>query len=406
MPSTYNVPVINKTYLTSPKPKTGSRLYIENDWMYKPGSTSVSAVYHGLLCYNINSTTVSGNLSSSTYCDDLSIFEGQALKNGYLLCYAAGGNYGYITVINVSNPNSPTIATTRQSSSYMYTPSCGCVIGNYLYVGANGATTKYLSIWNISNPASPTLSTQISFGTNVILHINTFNGFLYVSYGNIIREYSVTNPTAPTLNYTWNTSIGASSFIIQNNYLYVKYIYDPNIVQIIDISNKNSIVSLSIINSDEALNNASNVVIHSVCVDDTKNLLFVSEYYGGYGVLMYDISNKLKPRYVGRMILAGSGPLTLYNNTLYVADNESTGSGWIYAIGVPCYVFSGTTTDTALVRILNKTDYTTFDSYNITAGDYEIGPLFKNQAFDIVAVSSGTGKAIAYGNVIPILKYS
>lgn len=393
MASTYNVPQMAMNYPASARRNTNA-LFIENDWIYKP--CAQASPYFGLLTYQVGFTTYSGLVNTSSL-EGCFLFDGQIIKDGYLFCGSPNVNtYGCINVVNVANKNTPVVTIASQQTTYMRTPSCGCVLGNYLYVGANGATNNYVSIWNITTPSNPTYVSSINFGAGVIYHVNTFNGYLYISVGAQVKEYDISNPTSPQNTYTWNAYSNVGSFLIENNYLYIMCIYD--VFQIINISDKSTPITLS-------TTNMGSVILGRACIDSVKNFLFIADSYYGNGVLIYNIYNKSNPILINKINTGAIRAITLYDGLLYIGDDAASGGGWIRSYNLDYRSFSGNSTDDCKLTIFYKDTDVVFDTFNISAGDFSAEPIFVNDSYNIMAVSSGTGKAIAYGNVTPYLKY-
>lgn len=102
---------------------------------------------------------------------------------------------GSFRIIDVSNRNNPTIASTTAIGNM---PMGVTVVGNYAYVTNRADNT--MEILNVSNPSSPVSLGTISVGGSPISVASDGQYLLVTSRGaNLVRVYSLTDPAAPTL---------------------------------------------------------------------------------------------------------------------------------------------------------------------------------------------------------------
>jgi hypothetical protein len=124
---------------------------------------------------------------------------------------AISGHYAYVTaalddrvtVVDISNPASPSIVTSLRDATRMPFPVDVAVSGNYAYVASQSAPLNtQLAVLNISNPARPSVVGSLS---NPMLagayRIRVHNNFAYIaaSGASAIGAVDVSNPSSPRL---------------------------------------------------------------------------------------------------------------------------------------------------------------------------------------------------------------
>ncbi|CAE7654427.1 unnamed protein product [Symbiodinium sp. CCMP2592] len=126
---------------------------------------------------------------------------------------AVSGSYAYVVstgidgllVVDISDPTSPTVATSLVDSTDMAAPEAVKVVGNYAYV--IGYTSDSLAIVDVSNPTSITkvgsLNTSPSGDMNGAHGLDVVGNYAYVvsrlkSSLTIIDVTDKTNPTYPS----------------------------------------------------------------------------------------------------------------------------------------------------------------------------------------------------------------
>ncbi|MBO1052823.1 MAG: hypothetical protein HEQ25_12725 [Dolichospermum sp. DET73] len=134
-----------------------------------------------------------------------------------------------IQIINISNPATPTLAGTYNTSFYAWDVQ---VVGNYAYIANRDAG---LQIINISNPANPTLVG--SYDTpGLALRVQVVGNYAYVADDSAgLQIINISNPTTPTLVGNYNTSGIAIDVQVVGDYAYVADAGSG--LQIINISN-------------------------------------------------------------------------------------------------------------------------------------------------------------------------
>ncbi len=141
---------------------------------------------------------------------------------------------------------------------------------------------------------------------------------------------NVTNIDAPSLRSSINTGDGLNSISVMGNYAYVAHNDGDNQLQIINISNPDSVslaaqVSLQV-NTQEALS-----------VFALDNYAYVgSESSSGKEFQIFDVSNPLSPSFVSSVeIGANVNDIYVYRNRAYLATSKTTAEVIIFDIAVP-----------------------------------------------------------------------
>ncbi|WP_298933580.1 hypothetical protein [uncultured Ramlibacter sp.] len=167
---------------------------------------------------------------------ELSGLTGTYNTSGQALGVTVSGSYAYVadgfnglTIIDISNPASPTLVGTYDTSGYALGVA---VSGSYAYVADEGAG---LRIINISNPASPTLvGTYVTGGYAYGVAVS--GSYAYVADDEAgLRIINISNPASPTLVGTYDTSGWANGVTVSGSYAYVAD-YEAGL-SVIDISN-------------------------------------------------------------------------------------------------------------------------------------------------------------------------
>lgn len=172
--------------------------------------------------------------------------------NGNFAYMATGSDTGELMILNISNPNSPSIA------GLFNHPSSGGVDGRsvlyagngVLYLGTDNDTAvpanKELTVYDVSNRNAPVRITD--FNLNVIVHAMLINGTnLFLGTDGDTSEimvFDITTPTAPVLTSTFdipgNTrDVGAMAYRVSDNTLHLAF-FGGGGYKAIDASNINN----------------------------------------------------------------------------------------------------------------------------------------------------------------------
>ncbi|MGH7234299.1 MAG: hypothetical protein ACREF7_02535, partial [Candidatus Saccharimonadales bacterium] len=251
---------------------------VETSSAYSPSPTcanvqaAVSGNYVYVACVGtIYVVNVSNPTSPST--------AGSVAVSGEPYGIYVSGNYLYATtsgaldVFNVSNPTDPVLIG---SVSLNGSEAENCidnieVVGDYAYIAS---TTPDFYIVNISNPASPTIASTTTAHLTAPAGLSISNGTAYISdfSGNDIAVFNVNNPSSPTYVTSFSTGSGSNpaGSTIQGQNLYVAE-SGTNAVSIINISNPSSPSLTGTISGTNAYPN--NVAV-------SGRYLYVNEYNG------------------------------------------------------------------------------------------------------------------------------
>jgi hypothetical protein len=219
--------------------KSGNYLYVAND------SIAPSRSY--LTVVNVS------NPATPSVVADLALPSSipttlQIVKNGnYLYMFPESGD---MQVVDVSNPAAPAIVR-----SVSMTASGGVVVGNRLYTAerANG-----VGVWDVSQPDNPTRIGSVSLSGN-ITEVAVSGSTLYALSGfgsPAVHLLSLATPDSPTLQSTFNTNYVAD-MVVYGNYLYLSH--GLGNTQIVDVSNpaSPSVIGIFEIGRVRAVENAT-----------------------------------------------------------------------------------------------------------------------------------------------------
>jgi hypothetical protein len=245
----------------------------------------VQSVFEGNWVYSLSSSKLVITLEANPALVKRAALPFPGGRNGYGTAITKGGNYlyiandsiapsrSYLTIVNVSNPATPSVVadlalpssipTTLQivkNGNYLYmfpesgdmqvvdvsnpaapaivrsvsmTASGGVVVGNRLYTAerANG-----VGVWDVSQPDNPTRIGSVSLSGN-ITEVAVSGSTLYALSGfgsPAVHLLSLATPDAPTLQSTFNTNYVAD-MVVYGNYLYLSNGFGNT--QIVDVSN-------------------------------------------------------------------------------------------------------------------------------------------------------------------------
>jgi hypothetical protein len=148
--------------------------------------------------------------------------------------YAYLSDYGKLKIIDISNPSTPTLKGTYNTTSG-WTAYGVEVVGNYAYVNFNYFDYGRLEIIDISNPSTPTLKGNYDFYGGAI-RVRVVGSYAYLACGIFgIKIIDISNPSTPTLKASYGTPSYAYDVEVVGSYAYVPDFYSG--LQIIDISN-------------------------------------------------------------------------------------------------------------------------------------------------------------------------
>ncbi|HSE61384.1 MAG TPA: prepilin-type N-terminal cleavage/methylation domain-containing protein [Candidatus Saccharimonadales bacterium] len=229
---------------------TDTTLAVQDRILGTAGSTSSTHTFSAALRYaagmvafktksstaNWASPSVGGTYDASGTQDALDVF--------------TAGNYAYLcngsvlTILNISNPTSPTLVGTYTASStvrHVY------VDGNYAYL-STASDTAELTIVNITNPASPTLASSVNLtDTNDGFATFVTGGYAYVGRAldtttgtNEFYILNVTNPASPSVLGSVNLTGAVNNIKVSGNFAFLATTIDTQEMVVINVTNKSS----------------------------------------------------------------------------------------------------------------------------------------------------------------------
>ncbi|WP_413288833.1 LVIVD repeat-containing protein [Bdellovibrio sp. HCB337] len=264
------------------------------------GSYVFTVDYTFVSSYNI-STPTTPTFSSKTY------YAG-ALGNMYGMDLSSSGNHAYLvgyynpisqrflTIMDITNKNAPTVASTLTDNTNMNSPNQVDESGGYLFISDSGADA--LLIYNVTNPAAPTYSgkyqnTTYADGANDVVVVGNY-AYVTACSADRLSIIDITSKTAPTLagSVQHATKLDcAKSVFVSGNYAYVVSSTADSLT-IIDITNKASPTIVGDITSSTLLNQPSAIAV-------VGNYAHIAVVNGGYEyIATINVSNPALPTYV------------------------------------------------------------------------------------------------------------
>jgi hypothetical protein len=224
------------------------------------------------------------------------------------------GTGNALTILDIhTNPATPTIVGSVHDSAHLFGAYGIAIQGSFAYVAYQGllsgqpntpdTSTGGFSVINISNPASPTITANIDNGsltgaqTNDLWHadaVSISGGYAFVTaqYAHALTVINISNPAAPAIAGKVSDSTNlqfANDVAIQGNYAYVADQVGVNGVgrfTIVDISNPPSPKIAGSVTS-AALNQAYRVRVRG-------NLAFVSALHADT-ISIINVANPANP---------------------------------------------------------------------------------------------------------------
>ncbi|MBI3305411.1 hypothetical protein HYZ80_03775, partial [Candidatus Parcubacteria bacterium] len=250
--------------------------------------------------------------------------------NGARLVFVSG-RYDYVvaqtgnrlTVVDVSNPSSPTVVGSVNDATNLNDPYSVFVSGRYAYVAA--LTGNRLTVVDISNPSSPTVVGSVNDATNLNNPISVFvsGRYAYVSVytGNRLTVVDISNPSSPTVvgsvNDATNLNLPGGVFV-SGRYAYVAGNVG-NRLTVVDVSNPASPTVVGSVNDAVNLNRPVSVFV-------SGRYAYASSSFGDR-LTVVDVSTPASPTVVGSVYDATNldNPQSVFvsGRYAYVAANSS-----------------------------------------------------------------------------------
>lgn len=193
--STPTTPSLVTTYNASGN-SDGLRLAVQGNYLYLLRTATADREFQ---IYNISAlptVTALGSLDFTATPNDIEI-------NGNYAYIATGVSTQEMIIVNISNPNSPSVASTVNVSDSRICNSVKIISPTYAALGCNDGLIHFI---NISNPLAPSISSTFTVGASGVttMDIEYYSGFnlLFLATSNSAREFqtvNISNILLPTL---------------------------------------------------------------------------------------------------------------------------------------------------------------------------------------------------------------
>jgi hypothetical protein len=164
------------------------------------------------------------------------------------------GNPGSLQIVDVSNPLAPVLVSTTTTGDGNDNEAYGLAVqGNYAYI--TNTTDGTIQAVNIANPASPSLGTAVTVDASAAskpggLFVQGRYAYVPVNNDNKLQIFDLKDPGTPVAGATVATGLGPLNAYVQGRYAYIVNFSDnPGTVQIVDVSNPASLVSVGTVNA-------------------------------------------------------------------------------------------------------------------------------------------------------------
>ncbi len=239
------------------------------------------------------------------------------LLNGVPQNIAVSGNYAYIAsddnsqelqIINISNPNSPSLIGSYNSIGSV-NASGVYVVGNFVYLTfLNKTADPELEIINVTTPTSPTLVGALELGSassgNEII---VLNNYAYLATSNSARELmiiNVTNPALPVLTGYLNLASIARTIEVYAN---TAIVGAGNFIYTVNVTDPALPVSLGFYNVGGLTNDLS--------LGNSNSYIFIASANTTNDLTVLNISNPVAPALVGSFDSLGNMNGVAYGST-------------------------------------------------------------------------------------------
>lgn len=221
-----------------------------------------------------------------------------------------------MAIVNISTPTSPILTGTYQDATQLAAASSIAVVGSYAYLGVTGGMT----VMNVSNPASPSFVSTKPNGYGAINVVHNNSNFLFTSYGGYMVYMSIRSAPGPKwLQNFYCRACGSTipRMASTTNNLYV--ISTGGYFQIWDISPKT-------VPPEQNLNyNLANKLDGARAIKVVGNFAYVLAPNTSR-LTIADISNPAAPTIVGSIFdgsLASGLSVDVVGGVAYVTTNNS-----------------------------------------------------------------------------------
>ena len=311
MPKPYNILILSVTFFLAsalsasasgpatqrlgqvPTYKTPMDMAISGDYAYLPeGEWTLADGY--LEVVNIANPATPTRTAILTEVDATSVLYGGITISGnyaYVVWGSAGANPNLLAIYDISNPLIPVKKGTATIGSIGQSIA---IYGSYAYISSIGSG---IEIFNVTDPTLPIKVGTVSGATSGVGTLEIFGSRLYTSVGilgvNYFSIFDLSTPISPTLLGKVSIPAGISSLTVSGNYAYVGTSATGDEVNIFDISNPAAPVKKSGYAYTAALN-AHGMVLSGNYLYVTSDSTGTEGYYD-----VFDVSNPLAITNVG-----------------------------------------------------------------------------------------------------------
>ena len=311
---------------------------------------------------------------------------------------ALSGNYAYVisnapndrlTVVDISTPTAPSVVASLRHTD-LGDLSGLTVSGSYAYV--TGYAADKMTVVNISTPSSPSIAGTYSSATNLDgpLDIAISGSYAYVAstVGNSLTRLNITTPATPTYvnKYSNATNLnGVTSVAISGSYVYATA-YAGNRVTVMDISNVGVAPALTTsLNDGTFLAGLNDIVISGNYVYPVGDLITTSDH-----LIAVNISTPSAPVVEGSLLPKPNSNTTLLPNGVAgmggfggAYKGITASGGYLYSVGNMTN-YSPSAGDFRIIEPTSAFTAITKDELNATIAS---GSVWTGSAFD--GTSSG-----------------
>lgn len=242
----------------------------------------ISTLVSGFLDWNNATPTSTFSLSSTYDANDIYV----------------NGNYAYMVtennssgsefyVLDIADPKNPSQVSSLNISSAV---TAVAVQGNYAYLASRGDSTE-IRVINITNINNPSIATTVNLsGNSDALDIGVNDTKLYTVQGNTLYVFDITTPTSPQQLDTIDLNGGGKKLFISANNIFVATQDDDRELQIIDATNPANLQNIGFAN---LLDDATDIFVQGTRAYVSTDINSGAEFY------VFNISNPSSPALMG-----------------------------------------------------------------------------------------------------------
>lgn len=268
-----NSPVTVASWINPNNSHPGAAIFVEGNYAYY-GAFTNGKTTSGSIIQIIDISNPSNTVLKSSYYDSYYIWDTVLSKNYLYLAQYDGGNFHYMTIVDVSNSLRPVWKSSVQISFPTLSGSTSLgifVSGDYVYLDRHLLMDSKDNIYiiNITNPSYPAIVSTITCdSTQTPGGMDIQGNHLFVGVGNIC-VYDITQIVSPTLVSKFSSY--SEELLLDGRYLYSSTYGGMAIFDIYDLQSPELVATFSTVNArDSSLR---------------SNTLFGASGTGGLGII-------------------------------------------------------------------------------------------------------------------------